>query len=120
MPAVLTAIGTDATNSFEDLSGISVLVQRKQKYAGGCNGCTTGGEGCTTASSSPPVSPSSNSTDMSDTDDEIDNPYDVLIQVCENDPVGYMHLIITAKNGANRYLSLDAHCYSILPTSHSS
>ncbi|KAF8426015.1 RNA ligase/cyclic nucleotide phosphodiesterase [Tirmania nivea] len=48
MPAVLTAIGTDATNSFEDLSGISALVQRKQKQA--------------------------------------DNPYDVLIQACENDP----------------------------------
>ncbi|KAF8446631.1 RNA ligase/cyclic nucleotide phosphodiesterase [Terfezia claveryi] len=86
MPAVLTAIGTDATNSFEDLSGISVLVQRKQKHAGTCNGCTTGG-GCTTASSSPPVSPSSNSTEMSDTDDDIDNPYDVLIQACDNNPI---------------------------------
>lgn len=93
MPAVLTAIGTDATNSFEDLSGISVLLQRKQKHAGGCNDCTTGA-GCTTASSSPPVSPSSNSTAMSDIDDGIDNPYDVLIEACENDPVGYMKLII--------------------------
>ena len=89
MPAVLTAIGTDATNSFEDLSGISVLAQRKQKHAGGCNDCITG-EGYTTASPSPPVSPSSNSTEMSDTDDGIDNPYDVLIQACENDPVGYI------------------------------
>ena len=89
MPAILTAIGTDATNSFEDLSGISALVQRKQRNVGGCNGCTTGG-GCTTASSSPPVSPSSIGTEMSDTDDDIDNPYDVLIQACENDPVGYV------------------------------
>jgi len=94
MPAVLTAIGTDATNSFEDLSGISVLVQRKQRHAGGCYGCATDAE-CTTGSPSPSASPSSSSTETSDTDDDTDNPYDVLIQACENDPVGYMHLKTT-------------------------
>jgi hypothetical protein len=52
-PIILTGIGTDAVNSFEDLSGLS------------------------SKRSSAPNSPNS----------EFENPYDTLIDACDNDPV---------------------------------
>ena len=79
---VLTAIGTDATNTFEDLSGIATLVQKKLKRA------VLGATGGYDSSNSTPGSPAvASSVETSDTEVDLDNPYDVLIQAFDNDPV---------------------------------
>ena len=90
MPPV---VGTDASNTFEDLSGI--IFNRAQKpVLGTCNGCAprgVSGSGYESTSASRPVSPwshRSHSTEESDTDHDMDdNPYDLLIEACGSDPV---------------------------------
>ena len=83
-------LGTDASNTFEDLSGV-IFNRGQGRVSGTCNGCATrdvSGSSYESISASRPVSPLSHSTEESDTDHDIDdNPYDLLIQACGSDPV---------------------------------
>lgn len=87
MPPV---IGTDALNTFEDLSGI-IFNKGQKRVLGTCNGFVARDVSGSSSESTPasrPVSPWSHSTEESDTDHDMDdNPYDLLIQACDSDPV---------------------------------
>lgn len=83
-------LGTDASNTFEDLSGITIK-REKKPVLGTCNSFAARGVFVSSyESTSRPVSPWSHSTEESDSNtdyDVDDNPYDLLIQACDSDPV---------------------------------
>lgn len=80
MAAVLQRVGTDSQNSFEDLSGVSPVSNRALRLQAGniSPADKAGGNGF--------KGHSGDSSALIE-DEELENPYDLMIAMCEEDPV---------------------------------